>query len=196
MPKRAARHTEEVLALLTWEWQDAEDIMQIAISRMAPGTALRRYEKYEAALKAKRGKGYSTETAIKRTDAEKIRMGGRIITNQSISSLVESGLAEVTGGRKERRIRRKERRTQNLAPEVMTVDREVVMDRLRKALTDPDWLAWVVDSVLDAGEEVEDATAEVLHGSFVRKDGTTTDTYQRRASMMDSASTSEWDNHG
>lgn len=96
--------TERLLAAVTWEWQKAEDLMELLIPTVAPGKAKRTYEN-------RMGKYVKGNTARPQlTEDEQIASGARAIVNDRIGSQAESGRIEVKTEDGERWVRFRERR--------------------------------------------------------------------------------------
>lgn len=92
--------TERLVAAITWEWRDVEDLIEELIPTVAPGRALRKYQQI-----AKPNKGTGTRPPL--TEDEQITSGARAIINNRLWSQQESGRVEVetneeTGARRVR----------------------------------------------------------------------------------------------
>lgn len=79
---------ERLLALVTWEWQDVEALIEQLVPAVAPGTALRTYDQRSG----KHAKGTSGRAPL--TEMEKIASGARSILNARIGSQIENGRLE------------------------------------------------------------------------------------------------------
>jgi hypothetical protein len=95
--------TERLLASVTWEWQDVEELMEQLIPTVNPGTALRRYKKLAAG-----NKGTGTRRPL--TEMEQVVSGARQIINERISSQVDGGRLELERDGRTRRVKFRERR--------------------------------------------------------------------------------------
>lgn len=78
---------ERFLELITWDWQDLEQIRQMLIPTVPPGKALRKYQSI-----ASRNKGTGNRPQL--TEDEQIASGARNIVNARINSQIDSGRAE------------------------------------------------------------------------------------------------------
>lgn len=132
---------------LNWEWQPLEPVLLKLANRVPPGKALRTYQRVLLSME-KRGRAIPEDLSM---DTQ-IDRGKRIIANGAIQSAMTNGRAERTTLDGVAMIRRVERRVSHTAV-VPVKDREVLIDRLREAMTDPDWLGWIVDSLADIDEQ-------------------------------------------
>lgn len=101
--------TERLLAALTWDWQDVEELMERLIPTVPPGKALR---KYQVAQEHYRKQKPHVDPRLARTltEDEQIASGARTIVNDRIGQQAATGRIELEGERGQRRIRFRERR--------------------------------------------------------------------------------------
>jgi len=96
--------TDRLLAAVSLEWVDAEELMEPLMATVAPGKALRQYQNQRS-----RNKGTGTRPQL--TEDEQIASGQRHIVNERIASQVASRRLEIerdSDGK--RRVRLRERR--------------------------------------------------------------------------------------
>lgn len=101
--------TDRLLAAVTWEWQDVEDLMEQLIPTVPPGKALR---KYQVAQENYRKQNPDVDPRLARplSEDEQIASGARTIVNDRIGAQVSSGRLEIERADGRRRVRFRERR--------------------------------------------------------------------------------------
>lgn len=85
---------KRLLAAITWEWQDVEELMEQLIPTVSPGFALR---KYQTIAEAYRKANPDADPTKKRqlTEDEQIASGARQIVNDRLSAQVNGGRIEI-----------------------------------------------------------------------------------------------------
>lgn len=91
MSAELAMETQRLLERTSWEWQEAEPILQEMMTLIAPGRALRKYDLNKAnSDKSKTGVGPDRPL----TESEKIKSGARVFARSSFNQQKKSGRIE------------------------------------------------------------------------------------------------------
>lgn len=104
MPAPADIVREKLEAVVSWEWQDVEDLMEKLIPMVPPGRAKRQYEQVNENYR-RNNPDVAPVASKQLTEDEQIVSGARTLVNARIGSMIESGKLEVEREGDRRRVR-------------------------------------------------------------------------------------------